>query len=179
MFQQHPLDVNGKLLRRFYEPLTLLGLLDPTRGSQRPDLLLDRGLEEQAKLWRNFLDQLAFLCDAEKGGDTVTAVAVQKKVDNSIFWVASNSKSRIAARKHLEWVLAKLDEICASNSSTTYLEHEIISRCIDFSHSRIKTYTTWLMSTFQKAKCNMDPQANTEGMYHHCSQDFIRDCADH
>ena len=43
MFQQHPLDVNGKLVRRFYEPLVLLGVLDPTHGAQRPDLITDRG----------------------------------------------------------------------------------------------------------------------------------------
>lgn len=35
MFQVHPLDANGKLLRRFNEPLILLSVLDPTRGAQR------------------------------------------------------------------------------------------------------------------------------------------------
>ncbi|EXJ66190.1 uncharacterized protein A1O5_10806 [Cladophialophora psammophila CBS 110553] len=162
MFQHHPLDANGKLLRRFYEPLTLLRVLDPTRGAQRPDLILDRGLEEQSKLWRNFLDQLAFLCDSEKGGDTVAAVAAQKTAENTIFWVASNSKSRSEAHEHLCWVLARLNEICAANLSTVHLEREITWRCINFSLSRIKTYTNWLMQAIREAKRNMNPDANTE-----------------
>ncbi len=78
MFQNHSLNANGKLLRRFYEPLVLLRVLDPTRGAHRPDLITDRGLDEKSKLWRNYVDQLSFVCDSDKGGDTVTAVAAQQ-----------------------------------------------------------------------------------------------------
>jgi hypothetical protein len=91
MFQIHSLNANGKFLRRFYEPLVLLKFLDPTRGAHHPDPITERGLDEHSKLWRSYVDQISFVCDFEKGGNTVTAVAVQKSNEAPIFWLASNS----------------------------------------------------------------------------------------
>ena len=60
-----------KLLYRFYEPLVLLHVLDPI-GEQRispcpsEDLVAPR--LELRELRRNFLEQLAYICDYEKGG---------------------------------------------------------------------------------------------------------------
>ena len=164
MFQTHPLDVNGNILRRFYEPLVLLNVLDPTRGAQRPDLITDRGLDEHSKLWRNFLDQLSWLCDSEKGGDTVTAIGAQKTVQGSIFWLASNSNSRKKGQDHLKWVLAQLNRLYAGDSmSTIELENQITTRCINLSSRRIKTYKTWLLQCTRKAKHAMKGWMNPEG----------------
>ncbi|KIW36439.1 uncharacterized protein PV06_11328 [Exophiala oligosperma] len=165
MFQQHPLDVNGKLLRRFYEPLTLLRVIDPTRGAQRPDLTLDRGLDEQSKLWRNFLDQLAFLCDFEKGGDTVTAVAVQRTVEYPIFSLASNSKSRNKAAAHLRWILTSLGQIHTTEKTAPQVEDEITNRCIEFSHRRIKVYSAWLVRAIRNATRTTGEVVNAEDAF--------------
>ena len=153
MFQTHPLNANDKILRRFYEPLVLLSVLDPTGGAHRPDLILDRGLDEKSKLWRNYVDQLSWLCDLEKGGDTVVAVAAKETNEAPIFWLASNSNSRKKARDHLIWIFGRLGCLyAASPMSTTQLEDEITARCIDFSPNRIKTYTAWLLQAFREAK---------------------------
>ncbi|KIW18408.1 hypothetical protein PV08_02696 [Exophiala spinifera] len=165
MFQQHPLDANGKLLRRFYEPLTLLRVMDPTRGAQRPDLTSDRGLDEQSKLWRNFLDQLAFVCDSEKRGDTVAAIAAQRSFEHPIFSLASNSKSRSEARGHLCWVLAALGQIHTNEKPRLQVEDEIRTRCIDFSHQRIQTYSRWLIQAIQTATNMMDEVSNAEDAF--------------
>lgn len=164
MYQFHPLDANGKLLRRFYEPLVLLGVLDPTRGAHRPDLIIDRGLDEPSKLWRNFLDQLSWLCDSDAGGDTVTSVAAQKTIQHPCFWVASNSRSRGSARDHLEWLFSRLKPLyTATPVSTARIEHEIIVRCITFSSRRVKTYTAWLLTAIGKARHAMQAEATCEG----------------
>ena len=164
MFQKHPLDANGKLLRRFYEPLVLLAVLDPTRGAERPDLVTDRGIDGQQKLWRNFLDQICWVCDSEKGGDTVTAVACQKTEENPLFWVAANSKSRKKARDHLSWMLSRLSTLYTADCvPIILLENTMLTQCIIFSSSRIKTYTTWLLQDIRKAKKEMKQAVSSDG----------------
>jgi hypothetical protein len=164
MFQNHSLNMNGKLLRRFYEPLVLLKVLDPTRGAHRPDLITERGLDGKSKLWRDYLDQLSFICDFDKGGDTVTAVAAQQTNQAPIYWLASNSNSREKARDHLIWIFACLDRLYASSPiSTAQLQDEITARCIDLSSDRIKTYLTCLLQAIRKVKRTTKELMNHEG----------------
>lgn len=164
MSQSHPLNANGKLLRRFYEPLVLLGVLDPTRGAHRPDLVADRGLDGPTKLWRNFLDQLCWLCDWEAGGDTVTSVAAQRTIEQPVFWIASNSKYRHKARDHLMWLFDRLNLLYDKDeSSRARIEIEIRMRCTKKSAPRIKVYTTRLLQAIADAKCVISTSVNSEG----------------
>ena len=160
MYQDHGLNANGKLLRRFYEPLILLSVLDPTRGAHHPDLITDRGLQGREKIWRNFLDQLSFLCDAKKGGDTVTAIAAQRTVEHTVFWLASNSNAGSKAKNHIEWILSRLNSLYYANSEKTEIvEDEITARCIKFSSSRIDTSVTFLLKNIKNSR----PPKLTEG----------------
>lgn len=160
----HPANANEKLLRRFYEPLVLLSVLDPTRGAHRPDLITDRGIDEPSKLWRNFLDQLSWLCDFASGGDTVTSIAAQKTIDHVYFWVASNSASRQKARDHLEWLFGCLKPLYTVPSvSTTQVEDEVLVHCIAFASKRVKTYTTRLLQAIEEARCAMRAKATLDG----------------
>ncbi|RVX73268.1 hypothetical protein B0A52_02910 [Exophiala mesophila] len=156
MSQQHRRnDANSKLLSRFYAPLTLLKVLDPCRGAQQPDLTADTSSNEQATLWRDFLDQLAYLCDFEKGGDTVTAIAVQRNAEYPIFWLATNCprpKTRTKARKHLSLVLGLLDEIHTTQKPVFDVENDILSRCLASSSQRIKVYSSFLMKAIGEAR---------------------------
>jgi hypothetical protein len=164
MFQSHSLNVNSKLLRRFYEPLVLLKVLDPTRGAHRPDLVTERGLDDNSKLWRNYVDQLLFVCNFDKGGDTVTAVAAQQTNEAPIYWLASNSNSRQKARDHLLWIFACLDRLNVSSPiSITQLQDEITARCINLSSDGIKTYLTYLLQATRKAKRTTKELMNHEG----------------
>jgi len=165
MFQDHGESVNSKLLRRFYEPLILLSVLDPTRGAQRPDLITDRGLQGRQKLWRNFwrnfLDQLSFLCDAKKGGDTVTAIAAQRTVEHTVFWLASNSNARFKAKNHVEWILSRLNDLYdADPEETELIENDITTRCTEFSSARIKTYVTFLLKDLKAAPSTELPKCD-------------------
>ena len=165
MAQSHLLNKMEKLLRRFYEPLVLLKVLDPTRGAHRPDLVTERGLDEHSKLWRNFLDQLSFVCDSKKGGDTVTAVAAQSTNEIPIYWLASNSKSVNTAQKHLEWIFARLNSLhSASPISKDQLQKEINARCIEFSSRRIKTYVTSLLKAIVRVQRITKESTNDGGL---------------
>lgn len=160
----YPVNVNDRLLRRFYEPLVLLGVLDPTRGAHRPDLITERGLDEPSKLWRDFLDQISWLCDSNAGGDTVTSVAAQRTVENPCFWVASNSAARQRARDHIEWLFESLRPFYATPSvSTAQIKDQIFVRCVEFSSKRVKTYTTWLLQNIREARRATRAKKTSEG----------------
>ncbi|KIV94910.1 hypothetical protein PV10_02631 [Exophiala mesophila] len=168
MSQQHrQYDANSKLLSRFYAPLTLLKVLDPCRGAQQPDLILDTSFNEQATLWRDFLDQLAYLCDFEKGGDTVTAIAVQRNAEYPIFWLATNCprpRTRTKARKHLSRVLGLLDEIHTTQKPVSDVENDILSRCLASSSQRIKVYSSLLMKAIREARRMLKQRTDSEAV---------------
>lgn len=160
----YPANANEKLLRRFYEPLVLLGVLDPTRGAHRPDLITDRGLDEPSKLWRNFLDQLSWLCDSATGEHTVTSIAAQRTTDRPCFWVASNSAARQRARGHLEWLFSRLTPLYTATSvSTTPIEDRVVVGCITFGSKRVKAYTAWLRQAISKAKSAVRAEPTSDG----------------
>jgi hypothetical protein len=67
---------------------------------------------EPRRIWETFLDYLCWLCDFECGGDTVTSIAVERKDDIAVFWVATNSSSGERAIAHLRFVLEVLQAYC-------------------------------------------------------------------
>ena len=90
------LNKHNRLLSRFYEPLVLLRTLGQTRG-QHSSLSSSSGTETSAR--RQFLNDLAFICDYEKGGDTVTAIAVQHLPEHAVFWLAANTNHAVKVLK--------------------------------------------------------------------------------
>lgn len=152
------------ILRRFYDPLVLLNVIDPTRGAERPDLIKDSGFSDRSKLWRNFLDQLSWICDSETGGDTVTAIGAQKTVEFSVFWLASNSNAREKAKEHAVTVLEQLNRLIrADGTSVAQIEQEICGQCISFSFKRIKSYASQLLTAVRNARCQARDDLSPEG----------------
>lgn len=77
-----------ELLRRFYQPLVLLCTLGQTRGdpdcaSLFQDDIADRSLQD---VRRTFLTNLAYMCDYDKGGNTVTAIGLEETPQTTAFW---------------------------------------------------------------------------------------------
>jgi len=73
--EPEPQRLTGKLYRRFYETLVFLDVLESVRGphNQPPKDSNNSRIELQ----RSFIRAIAIVCDFEKGGDTVTAAALQ------------------------------------------------------------------------------------------------------
>ncbi|TLD03691.1 uncharacterized protein PgNI_11571 [Pyricularia grisea] len=84
-----------KLLRRFYEPINLLFALGKTRG-ERTITSENDGTDEFKR--RQFLNDLAYICDFTKGGATTTAIAVEDCAEQYIFWFALNATGVVADR---------------------------------------------------------------------------------
>lgn len=146
--------VSTRHLHRFYEPLGLLFALGKARGehtrraspsSEQIDSLA------ASQLKRKFLDELAFLCDHEKGGDTVTAIGLEQTPQSHIYWVAANKCPQGRIVPFLEKLLATLRE-WHEHEDIQRLSADIFRLSITFSHAKIKTYSRYLLSSFEKLK---------------------------
>ncbi|KAI1813515.1 hypothetical protein GGS20DRAFT_586459 [Poronia punctata] len=120
-----------KLWRRFYEPLILLFTLGPTRGPHS-------SAGDKPHLHR-FLDNVAYICDFQKGGETTSAVAIENTPERFIFWLASNSpkQSRIS-RPFLITVLQDVRKIVESPHEQTRLKQELLIKTVEYARARVK-----------------------------------------
>jgi len=156
--QPGPKSMN-RLLRRFYEPLVLLRVLDPTRGAQKCPPISDPSSDDMSELWHKFLDHLSWVCDYKKGGVTVSAIAAQSTPAGPIFWLAANKNPARKVILHLEWVLVRLESAHdASSQKLEELGREITHQCIEFSRNRVKEYGKRLCNLIRKSYSHMgDP----------------------
>jgi len=132
--------VKPKLLNRFYEPLVLLHVLDPSRGSRIPRYSSDVECQEE-ELRRSFVDSVAYICDYEKGGDTVTAAAIQKEPAGATIWLAANTNVQAKTISYLRNVLDTLVAVDLSNRADT--EELLARKIIGFNHKRLQAYRTF------------------------------------
>ncbi|CAG8153676.1 unnamed protein product, partial [Penicillium salamii] len=127
-------DPYQRLLARFYEPLFLLRALGQTRGGHTPRPLSLNALMERR---RRFLQNLAYVCDFEKGGDSCTAIGLESRQSCYLFWVASNSM----IEKIVSFLNTALNILMSANSQPVSdlaaTESAFIQLCVDFATSRI------------------------------------------
>ncbi|KAI1103870.1 hypothetical protein F4804DRAFT_352612 [Jackrogersella minutella] len=125
-----------KLLCRFYEPLILLEALGPTRGTHTSALLNAPNAQCER---RRLLDNLSYLCDYDKGGDTTSAIGLEENDRCFVFWVASNADT--ASNKIVGFLNSSLEEIHSVNHEEDNIddfENNFIRKCIKFAESRVK-----------------------------------------
>lgn len=146
-------NMSSKLLHRFYEPLGLLFALGKARG-ERPNKTLPSlkqvdSLSAQ-ELRRQFLYELAFLCDHEKGGDTVTAIGLGETPQGCVFWVAANECPQKLIVPFLAGLLKLLE--ARGRGDGELLAGDIFTLSVMFAHTRIKTYAKFLLSDLNKLR---------------------------
>lgn len=149
--------VRAKLLRRFYEPLVLLRVLDPSRGSRIPRYTSDVACEEE-ELRRSFIDSVAYICDYKKGGDTFTAAAMQKEPAGVRIWLAANNPIQEKTLRFLHDVLDCLAAITVSNRAST--EDSLAVRIIDFNKKRLETYKSFVRRSLRECLERLEKPRN-------------------
>ncbi|OJD14661.1 hypothetical protein AJ78_05014 [Emergomyces pasteurianus Ep9510] len=148
------LSKHERLLRRFYEPLVLLHTLGPTRGAHTSPVPLSPR--------RSFLNELAYVCDYDKGGDTVTAIGLESTPQGCTFWVASNTWA--AAKMivpFLNILLQTLKFIANSPVSGDRDSGRIVELCVAFGARRIKKYKLLLSRELQGCSEHFKANKNT------------------
>jgi hypothetical protein len=164
------LSPEDRLKCRFYEPLVLLHVLD-RNGQQRishcPSEDPAATQLQPRELRRTFLGQLAYVCDYVKGGDTVTAMALEAQPSGVTFWLASNIEPSAGTISFLRGILDTLQSLTFSGSehSRTIAEDEIAQRCIDFNLKRIKAYQTLMQKPLQQCLASLRSSEESEGVW--------------
>ncbi|KAL1382524.1 hypothetical protein HDK64DRAFT_303555 [Phyllosticta capitalensis] len=167
------LDPRHRLLSRFYEPLVLLHALGRTRG-EHVSQSLDARLADlsEGQLRRLFLNHLAYSCDYDKGGETVTAVALEDRPQGPRYWLSANEGPREKVKLFVEALLKTLRELARNPDDITEEDLESIARdCISFGRHRIKKY--WPLLVAQRRRCLETLSKNN---LHEGSQDFLLNC---
>ena len=155
-------DPHQRILSRFYEPLILLCTLGRTRGEHRR---ADYPRSTNVTSWplkyvrRLFLNQLAFLCDHDTGGDSVTAISIQHTPQQRIFWIAANicpSKKIVAFVQHC---LLQLKCVAESRVAIDKAIDPFLVACIDHAKPRIKAYLLFFTKQLKTCKENLENKA--------------------
>jgi hypothetical protein len=167
------LDPAARLLHRFYEPLVLLQVLDPTRGAQNIHSFPDSKSDTSQDLRRKFLDQLSWTCDYKRGGESVSAIAAEANPRGTVFWLAANTDSRGRVLSHLTWILEQLEQsFNASDQATEELENKITAKCIEFSKEKVKNYSRQLRNCIK----TLASQTEQQGVFCSKSRIFSNSC---
>jgi len=132
-------DIDWKLLRRFYEPMLLLKLLDPVRG-QRVDRSIDPEHDalSSTEIRRAFVNKLAYLCDFKKGGDTSTAIALQDSSQDVVIHCAANDHVKPRVKDFIRETLKLL--VTVDDMNHVKVEALIFKKVISLSRNRLRTY---------------------------------------
>jgi hypothetical protein len=133
-------------MKRFCEPLVLQYVLDPIRGSHirlEPPNSLDESEVDQCTLRRSFVESLAYICDFQKGGTTVAAVALEMRPAG---WVAANEDVKTEVVLSLEGILKNLarwaqggDDVVDGESTARAIESTFIP-VVELGMPRVKAY---------------------------------------
>lgn len=107
-----PFEHESGRIHRFYDIICLLHSLSIVRGSRiKRKFSVEQDGCNIAKFRRDFADALAYICAYDKNAKCVTAIALGRRDEKIIVWIAANEKVKQKVRSFLNQVLKMLDEI--------------------------------------------------------------------
>lgn len=115
---------------------------------------------------RQFLTELAYVCDYEKGGDTVTAIGLQNTPQGCVFWIAANTCPTKRVVPFLKSLLQKLQAISRDPSVLgDDAEYALSDYCIHFATKRIKAYRSLLRRQLRECTKHLIKKASDDCRY--------------
>ncbi len=151
-------DIDWKLLRRFYESMLLLKLLDSVRD-QRVDRSIDSEHDalSSTEIRRVFVNKLAYLCDFKKEKNTSTAIALQNSSQSVVIHCAANDHVKPRVKDFIRETLKLL--ITVDDTNHVKVEALIFKKAISLSRNRLRTY--WKRANEMIRKCSKHLQCKT------------------
>jgi hypothetical protein len=138
-----------RLLRRFYEPLAVLEALDRS-GERSSPRDLPFNFNNPQDLRREFTKQLAYVCDFEKGGDTVTSIFLEACPSGIIFHISANRSPTEAVKAFVCELLSHLrDEPPEHPEKKESWTMNLVRRCVEFNKKRLETYWCFIQKPLQ------------------------------
>jgi hypothetical protein len=133
------LPISTVIETQFYGALVLLYTLDQIQDHHTKRPSYRGGLEgESSELRRSFIDSLAYICDYKKGGDSVTAIAIQRTCQGIKFWVAANQGVKDIVTDFLRDVLQNLKG--ASVEYERAIQRSLLPKIVAFNKQRLDFY---------------------------------------
>lgn len=121
----------------------LIDALDPVRGSHIRRQQINSGdSNSHIELQQSFTRSIATICDNERGGDTVTACALQGSPDAVVIWLAANRTIKEPTRYFIKSILQLLKS--ATHSNEAKLAVQMSDRIVSFCEPRLLSYQTFL-----------------------------------
>lgn len=155
------LDRYRRLWNRFSEPLILLLSLGKTRGEHFSG---PRASSPRQAARRRLLDNIAYLCDYTKGGDSTSSIGFEDSEDCYNFWVASNQTST----KIVDFVEDMLKDVQAllvlKLPHREEAEKRFVEKCIGFAGQRVNKEAKILSNIFKKCIKHLGERSRSEGM---------------
>lgn len=120
-------------MARFYEPLYMLRALGQTRDAHTRQ---PSSSDTIIRTRRKFLENLCYICDFTRGGESCTAIGLEEQPDKYQFWVSSNDQiTKIV--QFLKEALEFLYRISDSGEVDLATVNHFILFCAEFAKSRI------------------------------------------
>lgn len=161
---QPRLSSGDTTIYNFYERLVLFERLQRTLGRLKLAPSSVPEPSEQPQPWRDFLNQLSWLCDCDNGGDTTSAIAVETTTTGPKYWLAENFDPRQKGPLHLTSVLEKLSELKASPAGThRAISDEVLQACLMFSSEKFENYRRLLLKAIAFARRSLGDASDSLG----------------
>lgn len=106
-------------------------------------------------LLQGYCNGVAYLCDVEKGGNTVTATALDIK---STLYIATNTELPSIVRSFITWVLTKELTEPAVSSRREEVIRKILENAIERAGSRIEFYFRELKKAWGRCRESLEDQ---------------------
>jgi hypothetical protein len=150
-----PIELNYAFANKFYGPIILLSALNDACMDNRlvkfPDLSLDAEKSPEHG-FHDFVNKLAQLCDIERGGKTVTALAVLQYPDHIQYRFTSNNREPgelNRTQKFITTILNALDR--AEKRNAQGITSNILRTSLCFTRPRVEGYVKALKD--EVARC--------------------------
>lgn len=154
------LDRYTRLWYRFSEPLILLLSLGKTRGEHFSG---PKASSPKQAARRRLQDNIAYLCDYTKGGDSTSSACFEDSEDCYNLWLSSNqTSSRI-----VDFVEDMLKDVRAILILKLPLREEaearFVDKCIGFASQRVNKEAKILSNILKKCIKHLEEQSRSEG----------------
>jgi hypothetical protein len=165
-----PIQLNYAFANKFYGPIILLSALNDACINSRPVNFPDLSLDAEKSPehgFHDFVNKLAQLCDIERGGKTVTALAVLQYPDHIQYRFTSNNRETGELDHTQNFITTILNALGrAEKHNVQGITSNILRTSLCFTRPRVEAYVKTLknevtrcISAIQKenteeCKCN-------------------------
>lgn len=135
-------------------------------GHRSQKSAVERSPKRKRSSWQIFLDSLSTLCDHKSGGETVTAIVVERGLpgaSSATFWIATNNQrprqtKTVRARDHLDYILQELQRITLTEGKeeSDAIMLDLFDWAVYKAKDKVNTYRKKLQSLIANAKKHFD-----------------------